>query len=29
MCAVPTPGDVFDVKKVRRLIQLMMEHDLT
>ncbi|MFM1904232.1 MAG: Acetyl-CoA biotin carboxyl carrier [Planctomycetota bacterium] len=29
MCAAPTPGDVFDVKKVRRLIELMKEHDLT
>jgi acetyl-CoA carboxylase biotin carboxyl carrier protein len=28
MCAAPTPGDVFDVKKVRRLIELMKEHDL-
>jgi acetyl-CoA carboxylase biotin carboxyl carrier protein len=23
-----TPGDIFDVKKVRRLVELMMEHDL-
>jgi acetyl-CoA carboxylase biotin carboxyl carrier protein len=29
MCAAPTPGDVFDVKKVRRLIELMKEHDLS
>ncbi len=24
----PNPGDVFDVKKVRRLVELMKEHDL-
>ena len=24
----PTPGDVFDVKKVRKFIELMNEHDL-
>jgi acetyl-CoA carboxylase biotin carboxyl carrier protein len=29
MCAAPTTGDVFDVKKVRRLIELMKEHDLS
>jgi acetyl-CoA carboxylase biotin carboxyl carrier protein len=29
MCAAPTPGDIFDVKKVRRLIELMKEHDLS
>jgi acetyl-CoA carboxylase biotin carboxyl carrier protein len=29
MCAAQTPGDVFDVKKVRRLIELMKEHDLS
>ena len=29
MCAVPASGDVFDVKKVRRLIELMKEHDLS
>lgn len=29
MCPTPTPGDVFDVKKVRRLIELMKEHDLS
>jgi len=29
MCAAPNPGDIFDVKKVRRLIELMMEHDLS
>jgi acetyl-CoA carboxylase biotin carboxyl carrier protein len=25
----PTPGDVFDVRKVRKFIELMNEHDLT
>jgi acetyl-CoA carboxylase biotin carboxyl carrier protein len=25
----PTPGDIFDVKKVRKLIELMKEHDLS
>lgn len=25
----PAPGDIFDVKKVRRLIELMKEHDLS
>jgi len=29
MSAAPVPGDVFDVKKVRRLIELMKEHDLS
>ena len=29
MCAAPNPGDIFDVKKVRRLIELMKEHDLS
>jgi acetyl-CoA carboxylase biotin carboxyl carrier protein len=29
MSAAPTPGDLFDVKKVRRLIELMKEHDLS
>ena len=29
MSAAPTPGDIFDVKKVRRLIELMKEHDLS
>ena len=29
MTAPQTPGDVFDVKKVRRLIELMKEHDLS
>ena len=29
MCAAQPPGDVFDVKKVRRLIELMKEHDLS
>ena len=24
----PLPGDVFDVKKVRKFIELMNEHDL-
>ena len=24
----PIPGDVFDVKKVRKFIELMNEHDL-
>src|SRR3954462_1306647 len=24
----PTPGDIFDVKKVRKFIELMNEHDL-
>jgi acetyl-CoA carboxylase biotin carboxyl carrier protein len=28
MAAVPGPGDVFDVRKVRRFIELMNEHDL-
>ncbi len=28
MSATPNPGDIFDVKKVRRLIELMKEHDL-
>ena len=28
MSAAQHPGDVFDVKKVRRLIELMKEHDL-
>jgi acetyl-CoA carboxylase biotin carboxyl carrier protein len=25
----PAPGDIFDVKKVRKLIELMKEHDLS
>jgi len=29
MAAAPTPSDIFDVKKVRRLIELMKEHDLS
>ncbi|MFM7244846.1 MAG: acetyl-CoA carboxylase biotin carboxyl carrier protein [Planctomycetaceae bacterium] len=31
MSAAPTPapGDIFDVKKVRKLIELMKEHDLS
>jgi acetyl-CoA carboxylase biotin carboxyl carrier protein len=29
MCAAQQPGDVFDPKKVRRLIELMKEHDLS
>ena len=29
MTAPQNPGDVFDVKKVRRLIELMKEHDLS
>jgi acetyl-CoA carboxylase biotin carboxyl carrier protein len=29
MCAAQNPGDIFDVKKVRRLIELMKEHDLS
>ncbi len=29
MCAAQNPGDLFDVKKVRRLIELMKEHDLS
>jgi acetyl-CoA carboxylase biotin carboxyl carrier protein len=29
MSAAPNPGDIFDVKKVRRLIELMKEHDLS
>jgi acetyl-CoA carboxylase biotin carboxyl carrier protein len=29
MCAAPNSGDIFDVKKVRRLIELMKEHDLS
>ena len=29
MCAAANPGDIFDVKKVRRLIELMKEHDLS
>jgi len=29
MSAAQTPGDIFDVKKVRRLIALMKEHDLS
>jgi acetyl-CoA carboxylase biotin carboxyl carrier protein len=29
MCAAQQPGDVFDPKKVRRLIELMQEHDLS
>ena len=29
MCAALNPGDIFDVKKVRRLIELMKEHDLS
>jgi len=29
MCAASNPGDIFDVKKVRRLIELMKEHDLS
>jgi acetyl-CoA carboxylase biotin carboxyl carrier protein len=28
MCAAPTRADIFDVKKVRLLIELMKEHDL-
>jgi acetyl-CoA carboxylase biotin carboxyl carrier protein len=28
MCAAPTRVDIFDVKKVRQLIELMKEHDL-
>ena len=28
MSAAHNPGDLFDVKKVRRLIELMKEHDL-
>ncbi|MBM4022145.1 MAG: acetyl-CoA carboxylase biotin carboxyl carrier protein [Planctomycetes bacterium] len=28
MCAAPTRADIFDVKKVRQLIELMKEHDL-
>jgi acetyl-CoA carboxylase biotin carboxyl carrier protein len=29
MSAAQTPGDIFDVKKVRRLIALMKEHELS
>ncbi|MGI9176641.1 MAG: acetyl-CoA carboxylase biotin carboxyl carrier protein [Pirellulales bacterium] len=29
MSAAPNPSDIFDVKKVRRLIELMKEHDLS
>jgi acetyl-CoA carboxylase biotin carboxyl carrier protein len=29
MSAAHNPGDLFDVKKVRRLIELMKEHDLS
>jgi acetyl-CoA carboxylase biotin carboxyl carrier protein len=29
MCAAQQSGDVFDPKKVRRLIELMQEHDLS
>ena len=29
MCAAQNPDDIFDVKKVRRLIELMKEHDLS
>ena len=29
MCAAQNSGDLFDVKKVRRLIELMKEHDLS
>jgi len=29
MADAPTPVDIFDVKKVRRLIELMKEHDLS
>jgi acetyl-CoA carboxylase biotin carboxyl carrier protein len=29
MSDAPTPVDIFDVKKVRRLIELMKEHDLS
>jgi acetyl-CoA carboxylase biotin carboxyl carrier protein len=29
MPAAPNPGDLFEVKKVRRLIELMKEHDLS
>jgi acetyl-CoA carboxylase biotin carboxyl carrier protein len=29
MCPAQNPGDIFDVKKVRRLIELMKEHDLS
>jgi acetyl-CoA carboxylase biotin carboxyl carrier protein len=29
MSAAPNPGDLFEVKKVRRLIELMKEHDLS
>jgi acetyl-CoA carboxylase biotin carboxyl carrier protein len=29
MSAASNPGDIFDVKKVRRLIELMKEHDLS
>jgi acetyl-CoA carboxylase biotin carboxyl carrier protein len=29
MSAAQNPGDIFDVKKVRRLIELMKEHDLS
>jgi acetyl-CoA carboxylase biotin carboxyl carrier protein len=29
MAAAPNPSDIFDVKKVRRLIELMKEHDLS
>jgi acetyl-CoA carboxylase biotin carboxyl carrier protein len=29
MCAAQNSADLFDVKKVRRLIELMKEHDLS
>ncbi|MFM7135907.1 MAG: acetyl-CoA carboxylase biotin carboxyl carrier protein [Planctomycetota bacterium] len=29
MCAAQTRADIFDVKKVRQLIELMKEHDLS
>jgi acetyl-CoA carboxylase biotin carboxyl carrier protein len=29
MADAPNPVDIFDVKKVRRLIELMKEHDLS
>ena len=29
MCAAPNQADVFDIKKIRKLIDLMKEHDLS
>ena len=29
MSGSPNPGDIFDVKRIRRLVELMNEHDLS